>query len=185
MDSLTSALSKYGCQQEVDKHERNVIKVIQGDTRVQHSASKCLVEVSLFASQKRNFTTFNLLSVYSVAMSVDYVAYKSFLGNWFKLEGQSKLSSDHKRPVLVTITSVKTRLSCDINFVMKCFRRRPRPLWALFGVFIQINTLLKPHIGHALLDLRLFWSKKFRKFSRVYKRKRHFLLFCFVLFCFL
>ena len=117
-------------------------------------------------------------------MSVVYVAYKSFLGNWFKLEGQSKFSSDHKRPVLVTITSVKTRLSCDINFVMKCFCRRPRPLWALSGVFIQINTLLKPHIGHALLDLRLFWSKKFRKFSRVYKRKRHFLLFCFVSFCF-
>ena len=60
---------------------------------------------------------------------------------------------------------------------MKSSRRQSRPLWALLRVFIQINTLSKPHIGNALLDLKLFWSKKFRKFSGVYKRKRHFLLF--------
>ena len=48
MDSLTSALCSCGCPQEVDKHERSV-KVTQGDTRVEHSASECLVEVSLFA----------------------------------------------------------------------------------------------------------------------------------------
>ena len=115
-------------------------------------------------------------------MCVVYVAYKSFLGKWFKLELQSKLSSDHKRPVLVTTTSVKTRLSFDLNFVMKSSRRQSRPLWALPRVFIQINTLSKPHIGHALLDLKLFWSKKFKKFSRVYKRKRRLLLFCLFVF---
>ena len=132
---------------------------------------------SQFICPIRIFKTFNLLRVYSVVMCVVYFAYKSFLGNWFKLEVQSKLSSDHKRPVLVTTTSVKTRLNCDLNFVMKSSRRQSRPLWALPRVFIQINTLSKPHIGNALLDLKLFWSKKFRKFSRVYKRKRHFLLF--------
>ena len=92
-------------------------------------------------------------------MCVVYVAYKSFLGKWFKLEVQSKLSSDHKRPVLVTTTSANTRLSCDLNFVMKSSRRQSRPLWALPRVFIQIKTLSKPHIGIALLDLKLFWSK--------------------------
>ena len=112
-------------------------------------------------------------------MCVVYVAYKSFLGKWFKVEVQSKLSSDHQRQVLFTTTSVKTRLSCDLNFVMKSSRRQSRLLWTLPRVFIQINTLLKPHIGHALLDLKLFWSKKIRKFSRVYKRKRHLLFFFF------
>ena len=65
---------------------------------------------------------------------------------------------------------------------MKSSRRQSRLLWTLPRVFIQINTLLKPHIGHALLDLKLFSSKKFRKVSRVYKRKRHFLFFFFFFF---
>ena len=40
---------------------------------------------------------------------------------------------DHsrKRPALVTTTFVKPHLNCDLNFVMKSSRKRPRPLLGL------------------------------------------------------
>ena len=37
----------------------------------------------------------------------------------------------HKRPAQVTTTFVKPRLNCDLNFLMKGSRKRPRPLLAL------------------------------------------------------
>ena len=36
-----------------------------------------------------------------------------------------------KQPALVTTTFVKLRLKCDLNFVMKSYRKRPRPLLVL------------------------------------------------------
>ena len=69
-----------------------------------------------------------------------------------------------KHPALVTTTFVKSRLNCDLNVLMKSYRKRPRPLAGLpngtFLLFLSsrkwplsdhsvfrtwINTLMKLH----------------------------------------
>ena len=42
---------------------------------------------------------------------------------------QNILQNTRKRPALVTTISVKPRLNCDLNFVMKSSHKRLRPLW--------------------------------------------------------
>ena len=51
----------------------------------------------------------------------------------FDHEYSRSFPCDHslKRPALVTTTFVKPCLNCDLNFVMKISRKRPRPLLGL------------------------------------------------------
>ena len=44
----------------------------------------------------------------------------------------------HKRPALVTTTFVKPRLNCDLIFLMKSSRKRPRPLLVLSNWFFPL-----------------------------------------------
>ena len=67
----------------------------------------------------------------------------------FEYNRSSPCDHSRKRPALVTTTFVKPRLNRDLNFVMKSFGKRSRPLLELpkwtFPLFL-IKALIRDHL---------------------------------------
>ena len=73
-----------------------------------------------------------------------------------KYSRSSPCDHSRKRPALVTTTFAKPHLNCDLNFVMKSSRKRPRPLLGLpnwtFPLFLS-SCKLPLGVLYALMKL--------------------------------